>query len=260
MCGLCEAESIGLCYSDLLPKAVVRWVRFSAEPNGLNPNPIFVTEKTAKPINFRLAEHFLCPECEDRLNKNGETWTLRNAYRGKSTFPLRDAISQAPVILSLSQTHRINAKSFPTVDLEKLIYFGASIFWKASARQWWALDHPTQLEFGLYEDCLGQFLLGKRPFPERASLLINLSGNPNPHVGAIYPYGGGRVQGTRQYRFAIPGIAFWLHLGQIPAPLRAMCAHHSATVCLTPDLNEMFVRDMGSLIAKSERFRASKLR
>jgi hypothetical protein len=252
MCGLCKAEGVALCYSDLLPKAVVKWVRLSADPIEENPNPIFVTKNISKPLNFRVAEYFLCLECEGLLNRCGETWTLKNAYRGKTKFPLRDSISQGTRLISLQNADLINAKVLPTVNLEKLIYFGVSVFWKACARKWWALDHAAQLEFGPYEKRFRQFLLAEQPFPDSAALIINVSADPEPHIGVIYPYGGSRAQGARQYKFAIPGMAFWLHLGQILSALRAMCACSSGTICLSPDLNEMFVGDMGSLIAKSQ--------
>lgn len=231
----------------------------AAEPDQRNPNSVFVTPNAKKPINYRVAEYLLCPACEDRLNKGGETWTLKNSYRGGQTFPLQEALVDAPAVYTLTQAKIIDARSLPPIDMPKLVYFAASIFWKASARQWWAIDHPTQLDFGPYGQRFRQFLLGEQPFPDRAALLINISGNPDPHIGAIYPYGGGRVQGTRQYRFAIPGMAFWLHLGQLPEALRAACAYHSGSLCLAPDLNEMYVRDMGTLIAKFDKARKSRV-
>jgi hypothetical protein len=225
----------------------------SAEPDQENPNPIFVTANTTKQMNYRVAEYLLCPRCEDRLNRGGETWTLKNSYRGGTVFPLRVALQGGSTLCELTQARIVDARVLPHVDVPKLVYFASSIFWRASARQWWAIDHPAQLDFGPYETRFRQFLLGEKPFPEKASLIINVSGNAAPHIGAIYPYGGGRVEGTRQYRFAIPGMAFWLHLGQIPDVMRAVCAYHSGVLCLAPDLNEMDVRDMGALIANSGR-------
>jgi len=235
----------------LLPKAVVRWIRLSADAREKNPNPIFVTHKVAKPVNFRIAEYFLCPACEHRLNTRGENWVLGNAFRGRSSFPLRDSLAGAPVLYPLTQARLINSRCLAGIDLEKLVYFASSVFWRACATKWWSLDHTVQLSFGPYEEHFRQFLLGHQLFADRAALLINVSGNTEPHIAAIYPYGGGRIQGARQYRFAIPGMAFWLHVGHIPTELRAACAYHSGILCLAPDLNEMYVRDMGSLLAKN---------
>jgi hypothetical protein len=252
VCGLCLADNIGLCYSDLLPKAVVRWIRMAAGPDQKNKNPIFVTSSTSKAMNYRVAEYLLCPTCEDRLNRGGEAWTLKNSFRGGEIFPLREALVSVPPVYTLTQARIIQARSLPAIDMSKLIHFATSIFWKASAREWWALDHSTQLDFGPYNERFRRFILGEQPFPDRAALLINISGNPIPHIGAIYPYGGSRVQGTKQYRFAVPGMAFWLHLGEIPEALREACAYHSGMLCLADNLNEMYVRDMGAVISKFE--------
>lgn len=71
------------------------------------------------------------------------------------------------------------------IEMQKLVCFAVSVFWKASARPWRAVDHTTQLEFGPYLDRFRNFLLGQEPFPDRAAMIINVSGNPVPHIGAI---------------------------------------------------------------------------
>ncbi len=255
-CGLCQAEDIPLCYSDLLPKAVVRWVRLSAQPDQVNPNPYFVTPDGSRQMNFRVAEYFLCAECEDRLNKGGESWTLKNTYRGKPVFPLRDTLLNAPPVCGLQGARIIDGGSLPQIQMDKLVYFALSVFWKASARRWWGVDHQTQLKLGPYETELHKFLLGQRKLSNRVALIINVSANPEPHVGAIYPYGGdGRVQGTRQYRFAIPGMTFWLHLGHMSQTFHALSALQGGVLCLASDLNEIFVQDMIPLVEKAKQSR-----
>ena len=252
-CGLCLAENINLCYSDLLPKAVVRWIRMAAEPDQRNPNPVFVTPNLSQQISYRVAEYLLCPTCEDMLNKRGESWTLRNSYRGGHEFPLRAALSGVTPTYTLTQAEIIDARTVRGIDISKIVYFAVSVFWKASARRWRAMDHATQLDFGPYEKSFRKFLLGEQRFPDQAAMIVSVSGNPSPHTGAIYPYGGGRINGTRQYRFAIPGMAFWLHLGRITETLRVVCAYNAGSLCLAPDLNEMYVRDMGALIARFDK-------
>jgi hypothetical protein len=252
-CGLCRVQDIALCYSDLLPKAIARWVRLSAQPGQDNPNPYFITPDGSRQVNYRVAEHFLCPDCEDRLNKGGETWTLKHSYRGGSAFPLRDALLSAPSVFTLRQIRIIETKALAPVQIDKLIYFAVSVFWKASARQWWGVDHPVRLSLGPYEEELRMFLLGKATLSNRVAVIINVSANREPLIGATYPYGGeGRVQGTRQYRSAIPGMAFWLHLGNIPQALRALSATHTGVLCLASDLNETYLSDMTPLVARAE--------
>jgi hypothetical protein len=223
-----------------------------------NPNTVFVTQSTSTAISYRVAEYFLCAACEGRLNNGGEIWTLKNAYRGGVAFPLRDVLMNVSPLGMLSQGKMIDASSLPKISISKLVYFATSVFWKASGREWRGLDHPVKLDFGPYEQQFRHFLLGKGPFPDRAALLISVSGNSKPHVVAIYPYGGkplNDMRGARQYRFAIPGMAFWLQLGEISAALRALCAHHSGILFLASDLNEMFMRDGTALFAKLDQNR-----
>src|SRR5262249_22818625 len=121
--------------------------------------------------------------------------------------PLRDALANAPTVYPLSLAEVVDARSVPNLILSKLVHFAVGVFWKASARRWWAVDHVVQLDFGPYETKFRQFLLGNATLPDSTALLVGVSRNPSPHVGAIYPYGGGRIEGTRQYRFAIPGTS-----------------------------------------------------
>ncbi len=245
-CGLCRAQDVNLCYSDLLPKAVNRWIRLSMG-DGENPNPVLVTRRIATTSNFRVAEYLLCPQCEDRFNKGGESWVLAHAYRGTDSFPMRAALATAPSIMKLSQASLIDARPIPQISLDKLVYFAASVFWRAGACRWRAVDHYKQEFLGPYQEKLRRFLLGQEAFPDRAALLINVSGNVKPHLGAIYPYSG-RVNGTWQHRFAIPGLAFWLHLGNLPAALKRFCAVRFGIVCFVPNLDETFEIDMAKLI------------
>jgi hypothetical protein len=55
-------------------------------------------------------------------------------------------------------------------------------------------------------------------------------------MGAVYPYSG-RIKGTWQHRFTMPGLAFWLHSGCLPAEFR-----------LAPNLDENLEREMAMLI------------
>ena len=80
-CALCRQSYVQLCYSDLLPKAIPRWIRFSntLDPRWRGkPNPILITQKRAIQIDYRIAEYLLCPACEERFNKGAETALTRS--------------------------------------------------------------------------------------------------------------------------------------------------------------------------------------
>lgn len=82
-----------------------------------------------------------------------------------------------------------------------------------------------------------RFLNREAPFPDSTSLVIAVSGNPNPQLSATFPYENARrVSRTRQFRFYIPGIAFWLHNGEQPEYLKEFCAGRTGRILLVPDL------------------------
>jgi hypothetical protein len=118
-----------------------------------------------------------------------------------------------------------------------LTHFAAAIFWKAAAREWRVPNNRLQLEFGPYKERLRRFLRAEGAFPDEACLVIAVSGNTNPFLGACYPYDFGRSSGAREFRFSIPGLSFWLYHGKIRSELKQYCAVGQGRLCLSPDLN-----------------------
>jgi hypothetical protein len=109
------------------------------------------------------------------------------------------------------ERHRDQVRTIAAIDLAQLSYFALSVFWRASACPWDALDHFAQIGLGPYQEKLRRFLLGEEGFPQHAVLIVSVSTNPTPQLGAGFPYSN-RVNGVWQHRFSIPGTAFWLHL------------------------------------------------
>ena len=241
-CALCLKENTGLCESHLFPKAFYRWIQRSM--NGVkNSNPVIITAKQATTKSFQISEHLLCPECENLLRLGGEEWVLKNGYRGGSGFALQSALSKARPLEVLEKASIIDGRTVPGVDVGQLVYFGVSVFWRASARKWDALDHSIELSLGPYREKLRRFLLRQEAFPEQAVLIVNVSAAPPRLLGATFPYSN-RVNGIWQHRFSLPGMAFWLHLGQFKDPLPALCAAHSGIICYSRTLDENYEREM----------------
>ncbi|MGH9655612.1 MAG: hypothetical protein ACRD6B_19375 [Bryobacteraceae bacterium] len=140
-------------------------------------------------------------------------------------------------MIPLQRATIVPAAGTPGIELRKLIYFAASVFWRAAAHSWNQIDRRIQIALGPYEERLRRFLLGEEPFLDNAALLINVGDEARPNMSAIYPYSD-RVQGVWQHRFAIPGMAFWLHLGRIPEALYTMCAVRASALCLAKNLDD----------------------
>jgi hypothetical protein len=117
----------------------------------------------------------------------------------------------------------INARTIRAIDLAQLSYFALSVFWRASACPWDALDQTMQIDLGPYREKLRRFLLGEEGFPEHAVLIASVSTKTTPQLGAVFPYSN-RVNGVWQHRFSMPGMASWLHLGTFRDKLPMFCA------------------------------------
>lgn len=243
-CRLCRKEAVALCSSHLLPAAIPRWISMSNRATGTSKGAIYVTKKTVVQKDYRIADYLLCRNCEDRFNFGGEKWLLANTYRGSGKFPLQAALQAASrdgrPLIPLQQATIVPAAATPGIELPKLLYFAASVFWRAAAHSWNQIDRRIQIALGPYEERLRCFLLAEEPFPDNAALLINVGDEASPNMSAIYPYSD-RVRGVWQHRFAIPGMAFWLHLGRIPNAMFSMCAARAGTLCLAKNLDDNLV-------------------
>lgn len=216
----------------------------SNRATGSSKGAIYITKKAVVQKDYRIADYLLCRDCEDRFNFGGEKWLLANTYRGRGEFPLQAALQVAsrdgrPVI-PLQQATIVPAEETPGIQLPKLIYFAASVFWRAAAHSWRQIDRRIQIALGPYEERLRRFLLAEEPFPDNAALLINVGDDNSPNMSAIYPYSD-RVQGVWQHRFAVPGMAFWLHLGRVSDAMSAMCAARAGMLCLAKNLDDNLV-------------------
>ena len=247
-CALCQKHG-GLCLSHLLPKALYRWIQRSTAGQK-NANAVHVTAKQATTKSFQIAEYLLCPECEERLRVGGEDWVLANGFRGTGSFPIHSVLAGATPFAKLTQASIIDARAIAGIDLQQLAYFALSVFWRAGACQWNALDHYSQISLGPYQETLRQYLLGGS-FPYQAILIANVADNPSPQLGAVFPYSN-RVNGVWQHRFSMPGMAFWLHHGRFKDQLPALCAVRSGVICHAAKLDDNYEREMGALIRSAK--------
>jgi hypothetical protein len=124
----------------------------------------------------------LCLECEQRLNRRGEEWTLTNCLRGPSAFSLQDALirSQPSYVDPSAAFAAFAGDSTPGVDPEQLAYFAASVFWRAAVHTWTVdKEHRLKLTLGPYEEELRLFLLDQSEFP---GMRFSSSALPKRHV------------------------------------------------------------------------------
>ena len=149
--------------SHYLPK---RLYAFGRAEELKNPNPVVISDTGAKQISDQLRGYVFCGDCEDRFNKGGEGWILGKIPQDYGApFPLQNAIQPLKPILLQKRLNLYDGGAIPAFDMEKLTYFGLSIFWRGAAHDWKStagLRAPTVELCGYYEP-LRLFLLGKAP-------------------------------------------------------------------------------------------------
>jgi len=249
-CALCRNRGVELQWSHLVPAAITRWFRMRAAGN---PNPVWVTPTVTIQMSYEVADYVLCRTCEQRFHERGENWVLKNAFRGGTAFPLRESLLTRSPILSLPAFDLYEGRALPNVDIDSLCFFAVSVFWRAGAHAWTMLNQRVRVDFGPYEEQLRAYLMDERPFPPDAALWINVSKGASPFMSASFPKRH-RLQNYFQHRFAIPGLAFWLHLGKtLPATARFLCAIHSPAgpICFSDAVEESAYYDMARLASKT---------
>src|SRR5260370_37989737 len=59
-------------------------------------HPISISSKVVMATDRQLQVYLLCSECEDRLNKGGETWLLPLLAQYEGPFPFYELLTKVP--------------------------------------------------------------------------------------------------------------------------------------------------------------------
>jgi hypothetical protein len=158
-CPLC-LQSAALQKSHLLPKALYKTVR----GDGPNPHPLHITPGNWRQSSFQDWAHLLCIDCEQRLHRGGEDWTLRHLLRKDGTFKLRDKIVANSQCLTSESFTAFQVDIAAEVDFKQLAYFAVSIIWKAAAYPWRGDGNEISLGSRYFEE-FRRYLMNEGNFP-----------------------------------------------------------------------------------------------
>ena len=191
------------------------------EPNFAIKQMVVLKADKTHQSSQQFSMHLLCQACEIRFQQGGEDWTLGNRYRSDGAFPLRDLLlSAAPVETKPDGSRVYEARAVTGLAVDQLIYFAASIFWRAGVTDWKVqfADAPKiDLDVPLMTE-LQQYLLRKAPLPSRVSVFVAVDETPAPWRAMWSP----KKQNDRpllRYSFYIPGIIMELGV-DLPRELR----------------------------------------
>jgi hypothetical protein len=138
-------------------------------------------------------------------------------------FRLQKQLNAAQPFRSLSGIQFYDGVNVLGQSLHKLIYFGVSVFWRASVHMWTLpdSDNKIHIDLGKYREGLRTFLLGGA-FPSHVGLTISVASESAPVMAAFAPF----EEHKKQYHyfvFYIPGVEFQLNVGkQIPEAVKAI--------------------------------------
>ncbi len=139
--------------------------------------------------------------------------------------------------------HLLCEVSVPEIDIDKLVYFGASIFWRASVADWTIGRKPMQLiQLGpKYEEQFRQYLAGESGFPSSAAIWVAVVRSESPAPLINFPVG--EIKGKHhQHSFHVFGLDYFLYVG---GSLTDEVTRHCAV--RTPE-RYMFFTDMSEVI------------
>lgn len=210
-CKLC-LELKNLRDSHLLPKSLYRIVCTGER----NTNPVIMTPEAALQTSKQVRDYLLCDDCELRFNRGGEKYVLDNCFRGEGKFRLRKTLEAHEPKFKIDAGFVYDVSAIQGVDASKILYFAASIFWRASVHRWrTGMRTLDSVSLGdKYEEQFRQYLMGEEEFPCRATVWTAISRSVNPDNVAFVPTKG-RQEGYFCHRFSIPGIVFFMYVGKM---------------------------------------------
>jgi hypothetical protein len=142
-------------------------------------------------------------------------------------FAIQEALAATKPIAANENFAYYSSAAIATINMDALVYFALSMFWRASAHTWRNVSGFMEgIELGPFEEAIRHFLLGDR-FPADTVILVSVWPTKDA-LPAAYTPRRGRAPGYHCFNFLIPGLEFKLLTGkQIPEVLRAMCSYAS---------------------------------
>ena len=207
-CRLCLNNGI-LKDSHLLPKSMYKLMHSS---NSSKTAPYLITNQKIHQTSQQVKQYLLCGDCEQRFSKKGETWVMRNCWRSEDQFHIKEILDKTEPLISSDGLKAYAGADIPDLDMDKLVYFGASIFWRASVSEWYIESEKIHISLGPYEEPLRLYLLDLAPFPKNMVLEVCVSELKKMDL-SLLPKSSRTKKGCYRYKFIIPGLYFTLLVG-----------------------------------------------
>ena len=176
-CALCGTV-VPLINSHFLPAALYQEMN---EPTGAIQNMIVVRRDASFQSGDQFVMPLLCQACEILFQQGGEDWVLGMRYRSDGSFPLRDLLASATAVNSNAESSVYDVSTVVGMDVGKICYFAASLFWRAGIANW-STQFANAPQISIKTDLMVAFrdyLRGERQRARiRAGKPFCVSGNP----------------------------------------------------------------------------------
>ncbi len=188
--------------------------RLCLEKTAPNPNPVVTSAKGSRSTSDQITAHFLCHDCEQRLNNLGENWVLPRLARQDGSFLLRDMLKgQQPLGVTGRWCCFDLGRTSPKAT-QFLLYFGASLLWRAAARTWMDRGRAVEkIELGPYQEEFRLYLLGSCGFPSNVNAVVWIDDAAVPDIIISAP-NSAKIRGATRHKFQVPGLLFTFFVGK----------------------------------------------
>jgi hypothetical protein len=196
--------------SHLMPRSLYKKSRGSGTKG--NQDPFLVTKDAQKQSSYQITDYVFCGDCEHLLNVNGEHYVLSLVARQNLDFPLLNLL-QAAATVKHAYGETYSAADTPTIDRDKIAYFGISVFWRASIHAW-ELEDGEKVKIDLaatYNEELRQYLMGITPIPKNASLQLVVCSDPLNRGLFFAPAENQKIK-DRTFIFVARGMQFYFRV------------------------------------------------
>jgi hypothetical protein len=199
-------KSKNLVMSHLIPSALYDYLR---QPDF---KPVRVGDGVVMTSDRQDQVYLLCLDCEDILNKGGESWLNSKLCTMERTFPLFDLLIQLPVVLTENDDALYYSPDNSVIDFEKVTHFGMGIFWKAAVHPWRGNKTDPLINLGPYTDPIRRWLLREVDFPQDVQLWVSISKPEHAQIVLNPPTRTSRDRWTT-YLCHVLGLMYQLNIG-----------------------------------------------
>ncbi len=168
--------------SHLMPAALYNYCRSETG------SPTLVIDGVAMVTDRHLQAYLLCNDCEDVLNKGGESWALDKFARIERTFPFYELLKKGPAAFEDDRGALFYTSLNPHIPVGKLTHFAMGIFWKAAVHSWSGSTKEPMIALGPYAESIRVWLLGESAFPRHVYLSVNAAPSAKAQIVFHQPH------------------------------------------------------------------------